>query len=199
MKSIFYIDQTLFYLINKDLESDLTNWLMPILTDSDNWMPIYIFIFIYLIFIDGFLNNNNRISNYFLNFWRNNRKGIIFAFMLAIGITLADQISSSLIKEWVGRIRPCHTLENVNLLVNCGGGKSFPSSHATNNFYAAGVLSYYFRNSKWIFYILASLVALSRVFVGVHYPIDIAAGAILGTLIAILIINIYKVIIKNLD
>jgi undecaprenyl-diphosphatase len=71
-------------------------------------------------------------------------------------------------------------------LVGCGPGKSFPSSHATNNFALATILTYYFRKYRYWFYSIAALVAFSRVYVGVHYPIDISAGAILGTSVGLL-------------
>jgi undecaprenyl-diphosphatase len=75
--------------------------------------------------------------------------------------------------------------------VHCGAGKSFPSSHASNNFFAATALSSYFPRGKYFFYTIATLIALSRVFVGVHYPIDITTGAILGTMIGIFISKIF--------
>jgi undecaprenyl-diphosphatase len=81
----------------------------------------------------------------------------------------------------------------VHLLVHCGGGKSFPSSHAANNFGAATILTYFYRKIAWIFFSLAALVAFSRVYVGVHYPFDVLAGAILGMAISAILLLIYWV------
>jgi undecaprenyl-diphosphatase len=91
------------------------------------------------------------------------------------------------IKEWVARPRPCHlvhgeqVVQGLHLLVNCGGGKSFPSSHAVNNFAVATVFSRYYRRGSWAFFSWAALIGLSRAFVGVHFPSDILGGALIGT------------------
>jgi undecaprenyl-diphosphatase len=70
------------------------------------------------------------------------------------------------------------------MLVDCGPGKSFPSSHAVNNFGVATLFSFYYRKWTWAFIGWASLVALSRPAVGVHYPSDILGGAIIGCAVA---------------
>ncbi|MDC1068082.1 phosphatase PAP2 family protein [Candidatus Kapabacteria bacterium] len=195
MEELLIIDTKLFLFINKTLSNKITDLIMPIITNSKYWLPIYIYLFFYLIFLD--YSSTNSYNNYFNNFIKKNIRGISMAILLAVGIGLSDQISAGLIKEWVGRLRPCNTIDNVNLLVNCGGGKSFPSAHATNNFFAASSLSFYFPKYKVIFYSLAALVALSRVFVGVHYPIDIIVGSFLGITISLILTKIYKSLLIN--
>lgn len=145
---------------------------MPFITTNNHWILVYILVVISLL-------------------WKGGKKGKICVLMLFIIITLSDQISSSLIKEAVGRIRPCHVLSDINLLVPCGGGKSFPSSHAVNNFAAALTLSHFYREYKWVFFSIAAFIAFSRVYVGVHYPLDIISGAVLGLLISFCIILLY--------
>lgn len=201
IESIIQLDKSLFYFINVTLSNPVTDFIMPIITNGKYWLPVYIALFIYLIFFNHIKNQEyiNRNNNY--NFFKNliiyNKLGIAIAIILALSAILADQISANLIKDIVGRLRPCKELENINLLVNCGAGKSFPSAHATNNFAAAVTLSYFFRKYIYIFITIATLVALSRVFVGVHYPVDITAGAILGTLISFSLIFIFNKFIKN--
>lgn len=201
IESIIQFDKSLFYFINVTLSNPVTDFLMPIITNGRYWLPVYIALFIYLLFFNHIKNQEyiNRNNNY--NFFKNliifNKLGIAIAIILALSAILADQISANLIKDIVGRLRPCKELENINLLVNCGAGKSFPSAHATNNFAAAVTLSYFFRKYIYIFITIAALVALSRVFVGVHYPVDITAGAILGTLISFSLIIIFNKFIKN--
>ncbi len=110
------------------------------------------------------------------------RQGRILALMLAITLLLTDQISSHLIKPWVGRVRPCFAVEGVNAFFPQARSASFPSSHATNIFGAAVVFALSER-PRWIWvpaYVVALLVSLSRVYVGVHYPLDVMAGALLG-------------------
>ncbi|MDP8256937.1 MAG: phosphatase PAP2 family protein [Candidatus Alcyoniella australis] len=98
-------------------------------------------------------------------------------------ILLTNLIASDVIKPLVGRERPCHTLEQVRLLTpegNCSSSRSFPSAHAANLFAAAVFLSWRRRRRAWLLFPLAALIALSRVYIGVHWPSDVAAGALLG-------------------
>jgi undecaprenyl-diphosphatase len=111
---------------------------------------------------------------------RGNRHARIAALLLIVTIVFSDQFSSSTIKYWFERPRPCHVLHNVRLLVSCGSGYSFPSSHAVNNFAGALILAFFFPRGKWWFFGFAAIVAYSRVYVGAHYPSDILGGAIIG-------------------
>lgn len=120
------------------------------------------------------------------------RKGVVAFVLLALVIVCADQLSSFVIKPLVGRIRPCTALEHVRLLVGCGGGKSFPSSHAVNNFAAAMLLSRFYPKAAPYLFGFATLVALSRPYVGVHYPLDILGGAVLGTLVAFAVLVLFE-------
>jgi undecaprenyl-diphosphatase len=174
------IDVAIFYFINHTLSNSLFDKIMPFITEVDSWVLVYLVGFYFLLFKSG-------------------KIGKITALALILTIIATDQINSSILKEMVGRIRPCHTLEDVNLLVGCGGGKSFPSSHAANNFAAATVIVYYFRKNYLLFYSIAFLVALSRVYVGVHYPIDITAGAIVGGIIGFLVALIIDSIFKKFN
>ena len=109
-----------------------------------------------------------------------------FVFLVFIGLTLAitDQFSSHLLKEWVGRIRPCHVLEDVRLLTDCNTSYSFPSSHGVNIFAAAFFLSQPFKRVSPLIYGIAAVVAYSRVYLGIHYPLDVIGGAAIGLVIA---------------
>jgi undecaprenyl-diphosphatase len=122
-------------------------------------------------------------------------KGLYILFVLLFVVGLCDLINAQLLKEYFARVRPCRDLNGVNLLINCGSGLSFPSNHAVNNFSAAMVLSHFFKRKVAIFFTIAFLVSISRVFVGVHYVVDISAGAIVGVLVATLfttIVSKYK-------
>ncbi|MCX6153573.1 MAG: phosphatase PAP2 family protein [Candidatus Kapabacteria bacterium] len=174
---IVSFDKSAFYFINVTLANSITDFIMPIITNEHYWMPVYVLLFVYLLIFSG-------------------KKGRIVALGLAVTIIITDQFCSSFLKQAVGRLRPCFTLNNIHLLVSCGPGKSFPSSHAANNFAAAVFLLNYYSKQKYIFIIIASLVALSRVFVGVHYPLDIMAGALIGALIAYIVVFSIKKIFK---
>jgi undecaprenyl-diphosphatase len=113
----------------------------------------------------------------------------IWAIALAvISFLLADWMSNEL-KQVFNRLRPCHALEGVRLLGGCTQSTSMPSGHSTNSFAYAVPLFFVTRGYikfAWRLYplILAAAVAYSRPYLGVHYPGDIAAGALLGTLCA---------------
>lgn len=95
-------------------------------------------------------------------------------------ILLADVTASQLIKPAVNRQRPPGMDREVRLLVPRQDSPSFPSNHAANCFGVATYLGYMFPASKLALLFIASLVAYSRVYVGVHFPFDVAVGAILG-------------------
>lgn len=124
--------------------------------------------------------------------WKGGKYGRITALLAILTVILSDQISSQVLKPWVGRLRPCKELEWVNVLVNCSSGKSFPSSHAVNSFAQAVLWSLRYPKIGYFAYPLASLIAISRIFVGVHYPLDVAAGAIIGAICAVVIVLIYR-------
>lgn len=164
---LFGIDRWLFFFINHTMSNGLCDVLMPFLTNFNQMLGGKIFflaIGILLLTLGG-------------------RTGRIVVIVLIFTIAISDQFSSSVIKPLVVRERPCRTLEGVRLLVDCGSGKSFPSSHAVNMFAAAVVFSYGYRRWAWAFYSIAAVIAVSRVFVGVHYPSDILGGALIGFLI----------------
>jgi undecaprenyl-diphosphatase len=83
-------------------------------------------------------------------------------------------------------------LPDVHLLVKMKTSFSMPSAHAANFFALATYFTYFYRRYKWWFYSAAFMVALSRVSVGVHYPFDIAAGALLGVLCALLVTGLWQ-------
>jgi undecaprenyl-diphosphatase len=74
---------------------------------------------------------------------------------------------------------------------------SFPSSHAVNNFAIATMFAWYYRRWRYWFYAWAAVVALSRVFVGVHYPSDVAGGALIGTGVALAALALWQFVTRR--
>jgi undecaprenyl-diphosphatase len=107
-------------------------------------------------------------------------KGRTAAITTAFAIAASDLISSGLIKHLVMRIRPCFEMDGVRLLIDQSRSWSFPSSHAANMAAAAWVLSRNYGRWAWAFWVIAGAVAFSRIYVGVHYPFDVAAGLLVG-------------------
>lgn len=123
------------------------------------------------------------------------KTGRIAAAGIVLVIALADQFNSSVLKAIFERSRPCHfvddvlNVENVRLLVGCGGGRSFPSSHAANNAAVAMLLSWYYPRFKWWFIAFALTIGFSRIYVGVHFPIDVLSGFVVGIVCAFVVIG----------
>ena len=173
MEWLYSIDLALFRLGNQVLVNPAGDWFFPFITDLKHFLVPYGLAALALMIFGK-------------------KKGIATVLLLAVAITLSDQISSSLIKPLFARIRPCHTLEDVRLLVGCGSGFSFTSSHATNNFAMAVLIGHFWKKARPYLLVWAALVAWSRVYVGVHYPSDILGGAVLGSLIAFGVVYAYE-------
>jgi undecaprenyl-diphosphatase len=111
-----------------------------------------------------------------------------FVFLLSAGITigLTDASSHYILKEIISRLRPCHVLPDLINAVNCSNSFSFPSNHAGNTFAAATLISLCFRNTTLLAFTCALLVCYSRVYLKVHYPFDVIAGALYGSVMGYL-------------
>jgi undecaprenyl-diphosphatase len=101
-----------------------------------------------------------------------------------VAVALADVTATGL-KGLFDRPRPPLRYPNQDPLVAVPDTASFPSGHAATSFAGATILAFAFPRVAPLFYILASAVGFSRVYLGVHYPLDIVGGAVLGTLIAL--------------
>ena len=95
-----------------------------------------------------------------------------------------------MIKLVVGRERPPAVVLDPEPLLEVPTTSSFPSGHAATSFASAYVLTRLAPRFAPAFYALAVLIALSRVYVGVHYPVDVTVGAVLGTVVAIALLKL---------
>jgi len=157
-------DLSVFRFVNGSLQNVVFDFLMPFLTDLNKNKPALAVILVALV----------------VWFFKGGRDARLAILMLIPTILLSDQLNSSVIKFIIERPRPCHVLSDVHLLVSCGSGFSFPSSHAVNNFAGAVVLSFFVPRSAWGWFTFAAIVSFSRVYVGVHYPSDVVGGAVVG-------------------
>jgi len=176
------LDRALFLLVNRTLANPVGDLLWPVITDYDKLWPVRILL----------------LAGWLFLFIKGGRRGRIAAIVLIPLIAASDQLSSSVLKNLFSRARPCHLVDgvpivqDVRLLVPCGSGKSFPSSHAVNNFAVATLLAFSVPRWAWAFFAWASVIALSRVAVGVHYPSDILGGALIGAGLAYAFFLIWK-------
>lgn len=174
-------DQWLFLKINSYWTNDFLNSVMPWWRDSNTWIPLYLFLSLFA----------------FMNFGWKIWPWIVF---FVVTVALTDQLSANLIKNLVQRPRPCNDEDfmiNVHaLLGGCSPTFSFPSSHATTHFGMAWFLyitmKQYFKKWSYLFFVWAATVAYGQVYIGIHYPLDILGGAIIGSFIGIMTATIFN-------
>ncbi len=172
LSGIIQIDTSFFFFFNRSIANPVFDVIMPFITNFNNWRIPIVIIWLFIMIRGG-------------------KKGRVAGVLLAFVLIGTDQLSSSLLKPLVGRVRPCHVLEHVRLLVGCGGKLAFPSSHATNMAGVAILFSFFYRKGTPYFVIIALAVGFSRIYVGVHYPLDVLGGFTLGTVTGAVIIYIY--------
>lgn len=124
-------------------------------------------------------------------FYRCGTKAIRPLLAMAAAVAIADTVAYRGIKSVVHRPRPFQNQETQAWLRKIGQahGPSFPSNHAANCFAGAFVLATYFRRRAFLIFTVATLVAVSRTMLGVHYPSDVLVGSALGLLIGWLLMT----------
>ena len=161
MTWLLKVDVGLFRWINDGWSNAFFDWLMPFLSGNRLFVPA-------LLLLVGW------------SLVKGSRRLRVCIVLAAIAVGIGDGLVSNPIKKAVDRPRPFLELDNVRLRVGRGESASMPSGHATNCFAAAMVVFIYYRRS-WRFMVpLATGVALSRVYNGVHYPSDVLVGTVLG-------------------
>lgn len=169
MDTILHIDRIIFEFIHFNLGNYFFDYYLPVLRSKYTWIPVYVYIVSYILF------------NY-------KKEALLLLSFVLLTVGTADSISSHVIKKNVKRIRPCNTEEMYTVpRVSCGSGYSFTSSHASNHFALSMflILSVVKRRSiKILLLFWAFTISFSQIYVGVHYPLDVIAGGILGVIIA---------------
>jgi undecaprenyl-diphosphatase len=100
---------------------------------------------------------------------------------MALAILIASQLTDHVLKPAVGRGRPFTAVMDVRVIAERPDTHSFPSGHAANAFAGALALGrVWWRRGRVALWLLAATIAFSRVYVGVHYPLDVLGGAIVG-------------------
>lgn len=179
LETLKIIDEALFLFLNFSIANPVTDLIMPIVT-SDMLLRIGYGLTVILLL------------------WKGDARLRWLVLFSALALLLSDQSSSKFLKPMFERIRPCHVLDDINLLVGCGGGYSMPSSHAANAFAQAALFSFAIKKTRWYLWGIAGVIAISRVFVGVHYPFDVLAGSALGILIGFIVaLLFFKIIDKK--
>lgn len=179
IETLEHIDRSIFFAINGH-HSRFLDVVMDCISSVMIWIPFYA-LMAWLLYKS--LGNK-----------------IVMALLCAGFMVLCADQSANLIKNSIKRYRPSHNLEltaKIHLVNDYKGGQyGFVSGHAANTFALAFFLVFLFRDKKNWFRLLilfwACLVSYSRIYLGVHYPSDIAGGALLGGFWAYVFSLIYK-------
>ena len=162
-----HLDIFLFSLIN-NLGFKEIDIVMIILSHKLTFIPLYIFLLFKLYKFDK--------KNFF---W--------LLLTLILLIFLADYGSVHLFKNNFQRLRPCHFLDNIRLVSDCGGKFSFISSHAANMFSITFFVSLVLRKLNLFIFLftISSIIGFSRIYLGVHYPFDIIGGMLWAIVVSL--------------
>lgn len=174
------LDKELFLFLN-GLHAPWLDPIMRLITETVFWLPFYLFLLYHIV---------------------KEHKIMSLAILLGITLTilLSDQITSSLMKPFFTRLRPSHEPSLAGLVHMVNGYKGamygFASSHAANTFGTATFLYLLFRVKKpwmgWLF-LWSAVVSYTRIYLGVHYPADIAVGAAVGIICGWISYLLYRV------
>lgn len=167
-QQLLHLDYQLTFLVNREMVHPVLDDLFLFLRESIFHVPLYLFIIIYSFQVFG-------------------KKAIWWVLGAISLIALCDLLSSHVIKAYFNRPRPCRDpfmAGQIRFLARyCGANGSFTSSHAVNHFAFATYVASTMRGiSKWfnLLFVWALAIAYAQVYVGVHYPSDVLAGAFLG-------------------
>ncbi|MEO7049230.1 MAG: phosphatase PAP2 family protein [Ferruginibacter sp.] len=185
MNKLIEADRALFHVLNGKLHDSFFDWLMPLVRNSMTWVPLYFFLLLFVV----------------INFKKDRWWWLAIAAATAI---ISDAISSDIIKENIFRLRPCSdpTLaDSVRFLLDYRPqSSSFTSSHAFNHFSMAAFFYYTLRGKmgKWslLFFLWAGTISYAQVYVGVHFPLDVICGGLIGFVLGYLSAKSFN---KNYD
>jgi undecaprenyl-diphosphatase len=159
------LDTALFRWINIDLGWEALAPFMRTMSNPRMFIPVILALVVWMV-------------------WKGGWRGRATVLALIVLITASDQLASHVLKPLVHRPRPCRVeagIEGVKTHgARCSGRGSFPSSHAVNIAAAAFLLSRRYRRARWAAALVAFLVGYSRIYLGVHYPLDVLGGWLLG-------------------
>ena len=177
MMTIQSLDAQLLLLINHGTANPLFDVLMPALSAKGYLLVLPFLLYLVLSSIDGKNTPEKKYLPLAIS------TVVICCFAVFLAAWAVDELKSIAERE-----RPCRTIEGIRLITSCPQSWSMPSSHAATSFAFVAPILFLIGNRITRFWrlfllVLATLVAFSRMYMGVHYPTDVLAGALLGTAI----------------
>lgn len=171
LRRVNVFDNYVLYAIKKHMQNKYLDRLMLIATSMGNFGAIWIIKAVILILDEPYR---------------------IIGSIVILTLIISTIVGEGIVKHTIRRSRPCNYKDNINLLIAKPISYSFPSGHTLSSFAVAEVLSRYFSQYNLIFIGIAFLIALSRLYLYVHYPTDVIAGVIIGTLCSKLVFMILQ-------
>jgi undecaprenyl-diphosphatase len=183
LHALLNLDTHLFLFFNSVIANPVFDAVLPLITNGRFWI------------IPGVL-----AALVFL--WFQRRKALVVIALGVITVSISDPVCNKVIKPQFHRVRPCNEQSGITtgrFLIGRKYSDSFPSSHAMNMFAQAMLLTLLYRRKRvWITaFAFAAVIAFSRVYVGVHYPLDVFAGAVFGVIVGGIVYWGYSIVIKK--
>lgn len=180
-----HIDKIAFTFIHRDLSARWLDFFMLLLRNPYTWVPLYVFMLYWTFRLDR-------------------PTGVKFICLTLLCFAITDFTSGTILKYHFERLRPCYDEDMTTVIrgiIGCGGKYSFPSSHAANHF---GLATFWYftilhiKQQKWYWlWLWAFFIGLAQVYVGKHFPLDIAGGAALGLLAGLCMFKIFEAWVKR--
>jgi undecaprenyl-diphosphatase len=191
------LDLSLLHQINVEWSNPAFDWLMPAVSALEAWLPLIIVIAL-------------------IALWRGGRRARVMLLCLGVAIGFGDAVVSHTLKKIVGRVRPRDAVAGVYVRslgkakpefmrlfknaeskpakpnISSTHGNSFPSSHTVNMFAVATVMAWFYLRSGLFMFLIAGLVAYSRIYCGAHWPSDMLPSMGLGILTGLVVLAVAR-------
>jgi undecaprenyl-diphosphatase len=181
IEAIINLDKDLFLFLNAWLSNKLFDIVFPVITERNFWIiPAIIASFIF--------------------YRTQGKKALVILAFAVVLVAITDPLCARILKPLFGRLRPCHpemAVAGGRFLLGMKTSFSFPSNPAINIFAQAMLFTWFYRKQWPFFYTFACIIGFSRIYVGVHFPLDVFFGAIFGTAVALMLIVIYCRFLEN--